>query len=148
MFNRQLIGLALLSSFLMGTAIAETDGKEAPAFKIGIYKNSGCKGKPDATFDIYPARSCNSYSYTDSKGVLFSGSQNNFRCSKDKVTYDKYPFSANCSAKESVFEGKQIVNRDHTLNANQCHEAPSHEGPVYEKLVDYKYTGNENCLEK
>lgn len=111
-------------------------------FTIGVYTDKTCS---DSSFkgpiDIDTTKPCLNYSYVDSKGKTTQGSNGHFRCYADKVVYDKYPFASDCDTKA------QIVERDHAVPATACLEAPSHEGPVYEKLVGYTYPGSENCQE-
>ena len=143
MQRRHLFGLGLLV-LLFTSANAET--QKYATFEVEIYKDSKCTGKvagPPIVIDT--SKSCNSYSYVDSKGVTTVGSQNNVRCYKDKVVYDKYPFSSKCLASESVYEGKEVVEKNHSLTVGVCTEAPSHEGPVYEMLEGYRYLGSEDC---
>jgi len=87
------------------------------------------------------SKACSNYSYVDSKGKTTQGSNGNFRCYPDKLVYDKYPFAADCDPKT------QIINRDHAVSASpkECLRVPSHEGDVFERLVDYKYPGREDC---
>lgn len=116
-------------------------------FKVNVYKNPKCTGKlagPAIVIDT--SKSCNSYSYVDSKGVTTTGSQDHVRCYHNKVVFDKYPFSAKCLASESFYQGKQIIEKNHSLPVGVCKEAASHDGPVYEKLSGYTYPGNENCM--
>jgi hypothetical protein len=132
----------------MTSALAKDTQQKQIKFKVYIYKNDKCTGKEDGEIDIDTAKSCTSYSYVDSKGVTTVGSQNNIRCYADKVVYDKYPFSSKCSAKDSVYHGQQVTEYNHAIPLDGCLVAPSHEGNVYEKLVDYTYPGNENCSTK
>jgi hypothetical protein len=107
---------------------------------IGIYKDKTCPEK--AVWDKLEAngsQKCVNYSYVDSKGVTTRGSNGNFRCYADKVVYDKYPFEENCNPKA------KLLDKNHAVPVGVCLEAPSHEGPVYEKLLDYTYPGHENC---
>jgi hypothetical protein len=132
MLNRYVFCLGLLVLPLT-SAYAETH-KHA-IFKVDIYKDPKCTGKlagPAIVVDT--SKSCSSYSYVDSKGMTTVGSQNNVRCYKNKVVFDKYPFSSRCLASESFYQGKQLVEKNHSLQLGVCQEAPSHDGPVYEKL--------------
>lgn len=130
--------------FLLTSAHAET--QKYITFKVDVYKNPKCAGKlAGAAIVIDTSKSCNSYSYVDSKGMTTTGSQNNVRCYKDKVIFDKYAFSGKCLASESFYQGKQIVEKNHSIQVGACQEAPSHDGPVYEKLSGYVYQGNEGC---
>lgn len=129
-------------------ATARTIHHKQIKFKIAIFKNDKCTGKEYGELIVDTAKSCSSYSYTDSKGVVTKGSQNKVRCYVDKVVFDKYPFSSQCLAKESVYHGKKVTEYNHTIPVNTCVVAPSHEGNIYEKLTDYTYPGNENCSTK
>ncbi len=142
MRNRYLVGV--LALLFASVVCAETSNYIT--FKIDVYKDAKCAGKPAGPAIIVDtSKACGSYSYVDSKGVTTTGSQNNVRCYKDKVVFDKYAFSGKCLASESYYQGKQIVEKNHSVKVGACQEAPSHEGPVYEKLSGYAYPGNEDC---
>lgn len=115
-------------------------------FKINVYKTPACKGKlAGPPIRINTSKTCNSYSYVDSKNRTINGSQNHLRCYKDKIVFDRYPFSNKCIASESYYQGKQFVEKNDSLEVGQCHQAASHDGFVYEKLSGYHYPGNEDC---
>lgn len=142
---RSLLIIFFLSFFIFTSATAQHSQNKHIKFKVSIFKNDKCTGKEDGNIVVDTAKTCSSYTYTDSKGILTHGSQNKVRCYADKVVYDKYPFSSKCSAKDSVYHGKQVADYNHSIPVNACVVAPSHEGNVYEKLTDYTYPGNENC---
>jgi len=110
--------------------------------KIAFYKNSHCAGKPLSTFEYNTAKSCNNYSYVDSKGVTTKGSVGHFRCYPDKLVYDKYPLNWNCHKHGVIYNLNYSVPGDST----KCQRAVSHEGYVYERLLNYKYPGNIYCI--
>jgi hypothetical protein len=111
-------------------------------FKISVYKDKNCKGKPWGNIDIDTKPGfCSSYEYADSKGVITKGGNGSFRCYKDKVVYNKYPFSATCSPDSDHYTPDYSV----PATGKRCFEAVSHEGPVYEYLKGYKYPGNVEC---
>ncbi len=88
-------------------------------------------------------QACFSFSYTDPAGLAVPTSHANFRCEKDKLLYDKYPFSSECKLSTT---SNAEPTKGYSIS-NTCQFAASHTGGVYEKLVGYQYPGNAACVD-
>ncbi len=108
--------------------------------EIWIYADKDCTQlKTDASFlKVDTGLSCQTIYYTDTAGKKFPTTMGNYRCYPDKLVFDKYPVQTSCSK-----DGR--VNQDYSITLGDCQKANSHEGPVYEKLVNYQYGGKEDC---
>lgn len=138
-FKNFRISCGLLLAFALGaTSCAWAASSQ---FSLAIYKNETCSGEPAGRLKMDTAKSCVNYSYVDSKGVTTHGSNGHFHCYPDKVVFDKYPFASDCSKKAT------LIDRAHSIPTAEttCQRAPSHEGDVFEKILNYLYPGNENC---
>lgn len=136
----------MLTFILMIPTITFSATPHYITFEVDIYGNPQCSGQPIGIISIDASKHCNTYSYVDSKGKTITGSQNNVRCYRDKIVYDKYPFSEKCLATESYYQGKQFVEKNSAVPVNVCQKVLSHDGYIYEKLTQYTYPGNENCF--
>ena len=112
---------------------------------LGMYADSNCtealeqNGEP-FTLPMDTSKKCFDFSYVDPSEDKIPTSHANFRCFRDYILYDKYPFSADCSTVERVAP---------TINyriGNECQFADSHEDGVYEKLIKYKHPGTVDCI--
>ena len=108
--------------------------------EIWVYSDKACtKLQTDASFlKVDTSKKCQTIFYTDKAGKKFPATMGNYRCYKDKLVFDKYPGQTSC-------ESKEMVNKNYSIPVDTCQKAKSHEGPVYEKLVNYQYAGNEDC---
>lgn len=131
------LGLLML---LVGLKTARGAGEPA-RFAIMIYSDDACT-KQKGPIAIDASKACVDYSYVDSKGKTTWGSNGHFRCYKDKVVFDKYPFNPGCDPMA------KLINKDYSIPAGpkQCQRAPSHDGDVFENLVGYQYPGSESCV--
>ena len=137
----QTLGISLLG--LLVIILFPLAGCQNPnsKVKVAIYKDPACTGPVAGVLVLDIAKSCSNYSYVDSKGVTTQGSNGNFRCYADKLVYDKYPFATDCDPTAKIIEHNHAVS----ASPQGCLRAPSHEGDVFERLLDYKYQGKENC---
>jgi len=110
-------------------------------FYKAIYDDKACKISAGPAIVVDTGVYCHPYSYYDSQGVLFKGAIANIRCYKDRIVADNYPFSPTCDPKA------KIIEKNSALYVGACKEAISHEGPVFEKLIGYKYPGNIKCID-
>ncbi|WP_185236186.1 hypothetical protein [Teredinibacter franksiae] len=138
------------SLFLLSCAhpnLKHTALETAPyaGIKLGMYADANCdvplkqQGEPFVLL-MDTAQKCFDFSYVDPSEDNIPTSHANFRCFRDYILYDKYPFSADCSTVERVAP---------TINyriGNECQFADSHEGGVYEKLIEYQHPGTVDCI--
>ena len=134
-------GITLLSLFLLTLLPLAGCKNPNPRVKIAIYKDPACTEKAAGVLVLEITQPCSNYSYVDSKGLTIHGSNGNFRCYADKLVYDKYPFATDCDP------SAKLIDKNHAVSASPqgCLRAPSHEGDVFERLLDYQYPGKENC---
>lgn len=138
--------------WLFSCSSQDTDRKVTPGpadgitITLGVYEDSKCEKVRTNGDEVHIGKlntslGCQTNYYTNSKGEKTPASSGNFRCYKDHVIFDKFPLSETCD-----YSGSK-VRTDYYIS-NKCQPAPSHEGTVYEKLIDYKFPGNENCSPK
>lgn len=108
--------------------------------KLVIYKNSTCQ-QQYGTIKLNILKACVNYSYVDAKGITIRGSLGHFRCYPDKLVYAKFPFDSNCPMTAKMKKLDYSVPAD----PKACQRALSHEGFVYERLLNYKYPGHKSC---
>ena len=133
------LGILLLSLVIFfPLSSCKNPGSQA---KVAIYKDPVCTDPAAGTLVLDITKPCSNYSYVDSKGATIKGSNGRFRCYADKLVYDKYPFATDCDPTA------KIIDKNHAVSASPqgCLRVPSHEGDVFERLLDYQYPGKENC---
>ncbi len=114
----------------------------AGTIRIGVYEDANCT-KYISTIEnsiqsLDPTKSCNIASYIDPiTGQTQYTSFSDLQCTPDGIMVTKRPHQQGCAGSS----GKS----NYVYSATECRVAPSHLGPVYEKLIDYKYPGNKNC---
>lgn len=115
---------------------------------VGVYKDSKCKnllsnGLGDRALSVLAidlSKKCSTFHYIDRANVKTPGAFANFKCYKEYITLSKYPMSESCINPKMVMDNYKL--------SFKCTRASSHEGVVYEKIIDYQYPGNEDCTEK
>lgn len=132
-------GLVLAGLLFSYGQLSMAEQAKKPIYKLGVYADSKCtklKGE-SAVMSLDTSKTCQTIYYTDSVGKSTPATMGNYRCYKDKLVFDKYPLQDNC-------KGDGLVSKDYSVSFT-CQSAPSHEGTVYEKLIEYQYSGNEDC---
>lgn len=112
--------------------------------KLAMFSDEECTdpklqdGKPFVV-EMDVSQSCFRFFYIAPSGDKVDTSHSDFKCYEDRITFDKYPFSADCT------DSERIAHREDYPVGTTCQFAPSHDGGLYEMLVDYVYPGSEDC---
>lgn len=145
------VGTSCASSIAAGTNGGSShDGSSQTAgyalVKLAMFADADCtepllqNGEPFIVA-MDTSATCFAFSYVDPDGLVVPTPHAAFTCSEQGITYDKYPFSADCSASTT----KNVPPAKSYFVGTTCEFAPSHKGGVYEKLVDYSYSGSADC---
>jgi hypothetical protein len=136
--------LILMSTFVGLIGWMEPSFGDKPIIRIGIYTDPDCKTLKSRTPSepgillADTAQACQTVYYADSKGKFTPATLGHYRCYPDHIVVDKYYLQATC-------DKNKPYKKDYVFFSKKCHAAPSHEGTVYEKLIDYHYPGHEDC---
>lgn len=113
-----------------------------PIIRVALYADPQCtqfiSTKENSLDTLDPNIACTITSYidpTDGKKIYTSFS--NLQCFADGVTVTKFAVHAGCDGTHAV--------ENYFFSANECRQAVSHLGFVYEKLVNYRYSGTRDC---
>ena len=115
-----------------------------PIIKLAMFSDEACS-KPllqDGTpfvVEMDVSDPCYHFVYVDPEGEKVDTTHADFKCYEGRISYDKYPFSADCT------DSARIAHIEDYEVGTTCQFAPSHGGGVYEQLVDYVYPGSEDC---
>src|SRR5437762_7873937 len=82
-------------------SLANTTKNTHAVVTFVVYKDDQCKTAL-GDFKVDTSKACVPYTYTDSKGKKITGSMGDFRCYKDNLVVNKYPFTGDCVASHSV----------------------------------------------
>eukprot|EP00658_Telonema_sp_P-2_P023323 TRINITY_DN19343_c0_g1_i3.p2 TRINITY_DN19343_c0_g1~~TRINITY_DN19343_c0_g1_i3.p2 ORF type:complete len:121 (-),score=28.79 TRINITY_DN19343_c0_g1_i3:315-677(-) len=112
----------VLLSFLIANTYAASGN-----ITFGNYYDSNCTDM-FALAELDTSLACSGGCYTDRKNASFCDSGSNFTCLADRVEYTQHIGVENCSG--GMFDRSVTV---HT----SCMAGRSHQGTIYNKLVDY-----------